>query len=77
MSKSKPIGAKVTFEWVNTKEQVTSYFSFGYYDAEKNVDSFGVDDDSIFYYAEGVEELERLMTTPEDFKVISWELVNG
>ena len=70
-----PRGADVLIEWVDTKEQVTTYFSFGEYIPETETDSFGVLDDSIFYYAKGVDELRQLMTEPDQFKVIEWELI--
>lgn len=73
---STPIGALVTIQWTDTKEQVDRYFSFGQWDEEINEDEYGVPDDAIFFYAfEGIPELERMQFSPEhDFLVIDWTL---
>lgn len=74
-----PIGALVTFEWVNTDPPVqdTAYFSFGDYDDVSETDSFGVPDTRIFYYVDGAEAgLKEMMaaTDPFEFKIISYDL---
>lgn len=71
----KPLGAWALIEWVDNKEQVTRYFSFGKYNWRTNTDAFGLEDDLIFYYAEGESELKTLMIEPDQFKVITWNLV--
>lgn len=71
----KPLGAWALIEWVDTKEQATRYFSFGQYNDKTETDTFGLEDDLIFYYAEGESELKTLMIEPDQFKVITWELV--
>jgi hypothetical protein len=75
----KPIGAYTTIQWLDTGEEVDGYyFSFGEYDEEvdEDHDSFGVPDDSIFFYCDGEHALKSYMTKGmEDFVVISYELV--
>lgn len=73
----KPLGAWALIEWTDTKEQVTRYFSFGKYNWKTNTDTFGLEDDLIFYYAEGESELKTLMIEPDQFKVITWNLVHN
>jgi len=73
---NQPIGAYVTVEWIDDSESEYSdvYFSFGDYIEETEKDSFGVSDDKIFYYAEGVEDLDAMKNSTYDFKVISYSL---
>jgi hypothetical protein len=71
----KPLGAWALIEWTDTKEKVVRYFSFGQYNDKTETDTFGLEDDQIFYYAEGESELETLMIEPDQFKVLTWDLV--
>lgn len=76
---SKPIGALVKFEWVDTDPPVQdiAYFSFGDYDDVSETDSYGVPDTEIFYYVDGAEEgLKEMMhiANPVEFKIVSYEL---
>jgi hypothetical protein len=75
---NKPIGALVTFEWVDTDPAVrdTAYFSFGQYNEEADTDEFGVPDELIFYYVYGAEPglKEMVNSNGMDFNVITYEL---
>jgi hypothetical protein len=76
---NKPIGALVTFAWVNTDPPVqdTAYFSFGTYDEVTETDSFGVPDTRVFYYVDGGEAgLKEMMdaVNPPEFEIVSYEL---
>lgn len=56
------------------------YISFGGWDEESGRDSFGVNDDDIFYYCDrGEVELRELMTPQlgADWYVLDYELVGG
>jgi hypothetical protein len=55
MNNKQPIGAYANIRWLDTNEEVDGYyFSFGEYDDENDADcdSFGVSDESIFFYAD-------------------------
>lgn len=71
-----PIGAYATVQWIDDSKSEYSdvYFSFGQYIEETEKDSFGVSDSKIFYYAEGLEDLDALKNSIRDFKVISYSL---
>ena len=59
---SKPIGASITYIYSsNPSEEYEGYVSFGEYIESANADSYGVDDDAIFYYAQSVEELQGMV----------------
>lgn len=67
-------GATVLIAWREWKQQ-QCYFSFGQYDEETGRDSFGIDDDEIMFYCEGVEELEDIKTSgSEPFDVLEYVL---
>lgn len=76
---SKAIGAIVEVKHIeDTLDDVeTTYISFGEYDEETNADSYGVDDNNIYFYCDDEEELKKLMLSwsAEDFVVLSYELV--
>lgn len=66
----KVIGAWALVQYLDDGSELEVYFSFGTYDEENNVDSYGVNDDRIFFYCEGEEDLKSLMTEGmEDFIV--------
>ena len=76
---SKPIGAVVKFEWVNTDPPVQdiAYFSFGDYDDVSESDSFDVPDEQIFFYVDGGEDgLKAMMEVvgSAEFKIIDYDL---
>lgn len=75
------IGAYATVQWLDADgkpEDDTQYedvyFSFGEYDEDNDTDTFGVSDERVFYYADGVDDLESMKTSKHDFKVINFEL---
>lgn len=72
----KTIGAIATIQFDNEPEPIEGYyFSFGDYMEDTETDSFGVDDLRIFYYAQGVEDLESLSKpNAGDFVVLSYQL---
>jgi hypothetical protein len=43
-------------------EGFPEYISLGKYLEDEEKDTFGIDDLTIFYYAEGMEEVEKLKT---------------
>jgi len=55
-------GVTVLARWNDTNETFRAYISFGEYIAKDNTDSFGLNDDDIFFYAQGMEEIEELKT---------------
>ena len=73
-----PIGAHVHIKWTYDDEEIDGYYiSFGEYDEdnESDCDSFGVPDESIFFYCDGEHALKSYMTKGmEDFVVLSYEL---
>jgi hypothetical protein len=71
----KVIGAWAEIEYIPEGDRISAYFSFGEYDEEKECDSFGIDDNKIFYYCDMDElEMTQLMKSQSDFKVLSYEL---
>lgn len=71
-----PIGAWATVEWHDGRRE-TGYFSFGQWNDDDNTDSYGVEDDAIFFYAhEGEPQLKKLATGFTDgFNVGGYDLV--
>jgi hypothetical protein len=69
-------GAEVLIRWKDTHYQPERvYFSFGQYDEETGRDSFGINDDVVMFYCEGVEELETLNESgAEPFEVLEFAL---
>jgi len=78
MTNRQPIGAHVNIKWTYDDEEIDGYYiSFGEYDEdnEPDCDSFGVPDNSIFFYCDGEHALKSYMTRGvEDFVVLSYEL---
>lgn len=66
-----PKGATAVIRWQDSPTEFGGYyFHFGEY-PDKDED----DDDRIFYYAEGEEELKRLMQPGNgDFVIVSYQL---
>lgn len=54
------------------------YFSFGQYDEANEADTFGVWDETIFFYATGENELKEMMkeSFTRDFVILDYELVS-
>ena len=72
-----PIGAYATVQWLDdvpSDDILEVYISFGQFDEGKNQDTYGINDDKIFYYAENEHELETLKQSQQDFKVLAYEL---
>lgn len=79
-----PMGAEVIYSYDDDLSNVHipprhAYVSFGDYDEQNNVDTFGVDDDTIFYYfPDGEQELLDYISNPaSEFVITSYELVYG
>lgn len=70
-----PIGAWATVQFNDETLTKDVYVSFGEYDEVNEVDSYGVDDNSIFYYFENVKELVEWDTSNNDFAVLGYEFV--
>jgi len=73
------IGAWVTASYKDDyrgQGEFVAYVSFGEYDEAENADTFGIHDDNIFFYADGVGSLVALgdWANGEDFVVKSYEL---
>lgn len=70
-----PVGAYCVVKFDDGDIVDGYYFSFGEYNEETEKDNYGVNDDRIFYYCDGGEaELIQLMSSEQDFKVLSYEL---
>lgn len=70
-----PIGAWATVQFNDETLTKDVYVSFGEYDEVNNIDSYGVDDDSIFYYFADVKELVEWDASVNDFAVLEYEFV--
>lgn len=75
-------GAFIRAYWndqTDKTETFDAYVSFGTYDETTGKDSFGVNDDEIFFYFSGRDELERAMSqdSKEDFTILSYEIVSN
>lgn len=70
-----PIGAWATVQFNDETLTKDVYVSFGEYDEVNEVDSYGVDDNSIFYYFENVKELVEWDASVNDFAVLEYEFV--
>ena len=72
-----PIGAYATVKFLDDHQDFSQvYISFGQYDDEAEQDSYGIDDNSIFYYChDGEAGIKALMIEgAEDFIVLNYEL---
>ena len=70
-----PIGAWAIVQYNDEPLSKTVYVSFGEYDEVNNVDSYGVDDDSIYYYFENVKELVEWDASVNEFAILGHEFV--
>lgn len=70
-----PIGAWATVQFNDETLTKDVYVSFGEYDEVNNVDSYGVDDDSIYYYFENVKELVEWDASVNEFAILEHEFV--
>lgn len=73
------IGGWATVRYCDEVEPLGSvYFSFGQYDEATESDTFGVWDETIFFYATGENELKEMMeeSSLRDFVVLDYELVS-
>ena len=77
MQDTNPIGAYATIKFLDDHHEVSQvYISFGQYDDETEKDSYGINDNHIFYYCdEGEEDFKSLVQEgAEDFIVLNYEL---
>ena len=66
------IGAHCTIYYVDEEyEPLSRYISFGNYHERTECDSYGVSDDLIFFYAEGMGELETRKEEGYEWKIQS------
>lgn len=72
------IGAKATIQWKDEDTVQMVYISLGTWHDDDETDSFGVRDDEVFFYCEGIEELEELSdpNNAEDFVILDYSLVH-
>jgi len=74
------IGGWATVRYLDEKEPLSRdvYFSFGQYDETNESDTFGVWDETIFFYATGENELKEMMEENllRDFVVLDYRLVS-
>jgi len=59
---TRAIGVTAIVRWKDMPEGFPEYISLGKYLEDEEKDTFGIDDLTIFYYAEGMEEVEKLKT---------------
>lgn len=71
-----PIGAWAETVWNDQVVPQRVYISFGKYHEDQGVDSYGKDDDEIFFYS-SIKELDSMLTgeTKEDWSLVSYEVV--
>lgn len=70
-----PIGADISYSYVDElANKRCGYVSFGTHDEETNTDSFGVDDNSICFYFENVQELLDTVKRPQEFVIHNYEI---
>ena len=70
-----PIGAWAIVQFNDEHLSKTVYVSFGEYNEVNEVDSYGVDDNSIFYYFADLKELVEWDSSNNDFAILEYELV--
>lgn len=63
-------GVTALVRWNDNPEPFRAYISLGEYIEAEDKDSFGLDDSGIFFYAEGLEEIEDLKTNSSNDWVI-------
>lgn len=70
------VGAWAETVWTDQVVPQRVYISFGTYNEDQGVDSYGKNDDDIFYYS-SIKELESMLTgeTKEDWSLVSYEVV--
>lgn len=70
------VGAHCETEYLDNKGSFNAYFSFGDYNDKTHTDSYGIDDDYVFFYADkGEADLKSfLVPGAEDFIIKSYEL---
>ena len=76
-TQAKVIGGWATVRYLDEQEPLGNvYFSFGEYDEETGLDTFGVRDDRVFFYATCEDELKEMMKESmlRDFVVLDYEL---
>jgi len=76
--KQEPIGAECLIQSLNDGTRSDVYISFGAFTEHHQHDGYGIQDDSIYYYASaGESELQalKLPSNAEGFVVLNYELV--
>jgi len=68
------IGAHATIKYHDENETKDVYISFGEYDEVNGIDSYGVDDDCIFYYFKNLDEFKKWNPNENEFSIIDYEL---
>lgn len=79
-NEKKTIGGWCTIQWHGERDTHYYYISFGTYNENGQLDSFGVHDDTIFYYVEDENALKLLMKETAvhgEFKILNYELVSN
>lgn len=71
-----PIGANCEIEYLDNKQVSQAYFSFGQYNDSSNQDSYGINDERIFYYLfQGESDIDSFMKPgAEDFIIKKYEI---
>lgn len=64
------IGATALCRWVGEDDPIEYYFSFGEYNEETEQDTFGVNDDRIFFYCSEGDLLNMVGKMGEGWEVI-------
>jgi hypothetical protein len=70
------IGAMITYTWnltdnLTDEDKQEGYVSFGEYIEASNCDSYGADDDNIFFYSSQQELVEMLTNKTTEWKLLS------
>ena len=69
-----PIGCYSSIRWKDSGEIEDVYISFGTYKISTNTDSYGIDDDFIFYYSD-LQDAQvgetRFQTETKEFTILS------
>jgi hypothetical protein len=64
------MGATALCKWVGEDDPIEYYFSFGEYDEETGQDTFGVNDDRIFFYCSEGDLLKMVGRESQEWEVV-------
>ena len=72
MSDKTIIGAYADIVWEDQDKDMGVYFSFGKYDEENDCDSYGINEEAIFFYTDK-QEFQRFLNgdQSEGFKIVA------